>query len=450
MSQINLKILESIQTTILFIKEFDASSTGLNSFMYSNSNVNRLNLSFNNFVILFENFFYINTLLNYPYLTILDLTKSLSSQLSNRVFFFNKFLEEAYLSQNFLEFFPTFCQFCFSIYCKENKEINFKCKLRVLDLSSNNLQKISFKDLIELNNLEYLNLENNLIAEIGFRVFYNMGRLKHLILSLNRLTHLNSSLFYDLSNLKLVNLSWNRIELIPKDLFKVLFKLETIDLSFNRIYFIENFSFSKLTYLRNLYLNENDEKIFIDSMSFFELDSIQNIYISKFALNSNLTKSILIKLFEDKNKKFFKKVLKRSYYKSLFVITDYTNNSYDCLMSLFFIEKNVHFNFKLEKHFVDSRSQCLGLTIKKSLISLDSLSPRYDANITLALFLCLYILFLIILILYFLFSSENYEKDQEISLPFISQSISKWTFATKIISYGHVIKKLKKKNPSRN
>ena len=323
-----------------------------------------------------------------------------------------------------------------------------ECKLRVLDLSSNNLQKISFEDLIEFINLEYLNLENNSIAEIGSRVFYNMGRLTTLILSLNRLTHLNLTLFYDLSNLKFLNLSCNQIEIIPKDLFKELYKLETIDLSFNRIYFIENFSFSKLTYLRNLYLNENDEKIFIDSMSFFQLDSVQNVYISKLALNSNLTKSILIKLFEYKNKKFFKKVLERSYYKSLFVISDYTNKSYDCLMGLYFIQRNVHFNFKLEKHFVDSRSQCIGMTIKKSSNSMDNLSPRYDANITLALFLSLYILFVIILILYFLFSSENYEDDQEIALPFISQSISKWTFASKVISFGHVIEKLKQKNPT--
>ena len=84
-------------------------------------------------------------------------------------------------------------------------------------------------------------------------------------------------------------------------------------------------------------------------------------------------------------------ILKKQTFKDFdVVISDYSNNSYDCLMGLYFIQKNVHFNFKLEKHFVDSRSQCIGMTIKKSSNSMDNLSPRYDANITLALFLSLY------------------------------------------------------------
>ena len=186
-----------------------------------------------------------------------------------------------------------------------------------------------------------------------------------------------------------------------------MFKLETIDLSFNRIRFIENFSFFKLTYLRNLHLNNNDENIFIDSNSFYELESIQNVFISKSALNSNLTKSIMIKLFEYKNRNFFKKVLKRSYFKSLFLISSYENDFYDCDLNLYFLQNNVHFNFKTGNDFFYVENQCIGLTIKISSRLTSDFSSRYDANICLALFICLYLSFVLVLGFILLFDKAS-------------------------------------------
>ena len=65
-----------------YLKEFDASLNGLNSFRFLYLRVTYLNLSFNNFDSFFDDSIEIETFhLNYPYLIVLDLTKSLSSQL---------------------------------------------------------------------------------------------------------------------------------------------------------------------------------------------------------------------------------------------------------------------------------------------------------------------------------------------------------------------------------
>ncbi len=393
---LSLDLIHNFQT--FYLKEFDASSNELNSFNFFSLHVTHLNLSFNSFVSFFkdDSIEIEHFRLNYPYLAVLDLTKSLSSQFSKRTFYFNKNLESAYFSQNYIENFPKFCQVCFNINCKDIKDINFDCKLKVLDLSSNNLRFIYLEDLIELNNLEYLNLENNSISNISDRAFYNLGRLEILILSLNQLKSFDEFLFYDLSNLKFLNLSRNFIEILPRYLFNELLKLETVDLSFNRIYFIQNYSFNKLIYLRNFHFNDNNETIKIEEQSFFQLDSIQNVYMSKSALNSNLTKSIMIEVFKNKNRNFFKRVLKRSYFKSLFLISSYANESYDCLLSLYFLQNNVHFNFKSEIDFVNVENKCIHLSIKNSSnLMPTNFSLRYDANICFALICWFYLFFVI-------------------------------------------------------
>ena len=113
-----------------YLKEFDASLNGLNSFRFLYLRLTYLNLSFNNFDSFFDDSIEIETFhLNYPYLIVLDLTKSLSSQLSKRTFYFNKNPEFGHFSQNFIENFPKFWQICFSINCKENKNINVECEI---------------------------------------------------------------------------------------------------------------------------------------------------------------------------------------------------------------------------------------------------------------------------------------------------------------------------------
>ena len=57
--------------------------------------------------------------------------------------------------------------------------------------------------------------------------------------------------------------------------------------------------------------------------------------------------------------------MKRRYFKSLFLIdSDYTQ--YDCNLTLFFIERNIHFNFKTETHIYDYFTECFFFSLKNA------------------------------------------------------------------------------------
>jgi hypothetical protein len=295
----------------------------------------------------------------------IDFSKSFTKAISNKQFSFNLFLEVAYFSENEMKSFPKFCQ--------KSKPTYIGCRLRELKFNSNNLKKIFFSDLLEMTNLEYLNLENNSIALIEFHSFSDLIKLETLILSLNRLTYFNDTFIFSLlSNLKFLNLSSNQIEIIQSNLFDSLFKLETLDLSFNRIKFIQSFALNSILNLRNLHLNENDESLLIESnSSFSHLDSIQNIYLSKSVLfNKNNNFKIFFNLFAQKQKQVNKSVLGISFYKSLFLISEFYSQ-YDCNSTLFFIRRNIHFNFRTESNIFDYFDQCSLLVIKNSSSFMD-------------------------------------------------------------------------------
>ena len=107
----------------------------------------------------------------------------------------------------------------------------------------------------------------------------------------------------------------------------------------------------------------------------FHLDSIQNIFISKSILNNNKEEENVHKflsLFEEKTKRQLIKrnVLGISFLKSLFLTSKYDSQSkYDCNLTLFFIRKNVHFNFKTETEIFDYFNQCSLISIKNTTLN---------------------------------------------------------------------------------
>jgi len=319
-----------------------------------------LNISFNDLQFMFntefEFKFFSDFFLN---LKSIDLSNSISKSISNKIFYFNRLLEFGYFSENSMNSLPKFCQIKNWIY----EEI--ECKLKELKFNSNSLKTIFYADLLEMTNLEYLNLENNSIYTIELHSFSDLIKLETLILSLNNLTYFNDTfIFSPLSSLKFLNLSSNQIEIIQSNLFDSLFKLETLDLSWNRIRFIHSFAFNDLLSLRNLHLEENDQNLIIESnTSFSRLDSIQNIFLSKSVLNDENVK-IFLSLFLQKTKsQTNKNVLGISFYRSLFLSSKYIK--YDCNLTLFFISRNVHFNFRTETEIFDYFNECSLLTIKK-------------------------------------------------------------------------------------
>ena len=208
----------------------------------------------------------------------------------------------------------------------------------------------------------------------------------------------------------MLNLSSNLVESISSYFLNQLFKLETVDLSCNKIRFLNNFSFNKLLNLRNLHLNENDPNLKLSVLSFQQLESIQNVYLNKdlFYKDKNDLNSIFLNIFKFKNSKFSKTVLKRTYYKSLFLITPY--EAYDCDLTLFFIRENIHLNFKSESNIFDYFSGCSQNVIKNSLndLRLVFLIANKNANIfkNVLFYLCCLTL-LLILILAICLCSKN-------------------------------------------
>jgi Leucine-rich repeat (LRR) protein len=352
----------------------DLSYNNLITIAFGNTNIFYLDVSFNNIKSLYgaiESVFR-HLMDSAAFLRHFNLANSLNSVLKDNIFYFNKQLEIVFFTGNNLNLFPKFCQFCSSDSCRSNLLINNECRLRHLYFDSNNLKALLFADLSALDNLELLNLDNNSLSFIEEKSLSNLIKLEVLILSRNKLSsmNLNTILFSKLSNLKLLNLSSNLIESIYSKVFSQLYKLETLDLSFNKIYILYEFSLNNLISLRNLQLNDNHKTILFELKSLFNLESIQNVFISQSILtrqnkDGDLMNSIFINLFKTKNLKFSKSVLKRAYFKSLFLISTY--GTYNCELSLFFMRNNVHFNFKTEKDIFDYFNECSQIVIKESL-----------------------------------------------------------------------------------
>jgi internalin A len=330
-------------------------------------NIVYLDLSHNQFIFIFTNEIEIKVFAKtFIYLRFLNLAKSMTRSMSNKIFYFNKILEEVHLNDNFLTSFPIFCQFCGinSPSClAQLTMVNFQCKLRVLNFDSNFLKSLYYRDLNELENLEILNLDNNQLDFIEEKSFSKLNKLETLILSRNNLSDDSFPIliFNPLVNLKLLNLSSNLMEFVSSYFFNQLQKLETLDLSFNRLQLVESYSFYKLINLENLHLNDNANDIQIHNESFIQLDLIQNIHLSKSILNEQ-TIEIFLDLFKYKNSLETKIVLKRHLYKSLFLLSKYTQ--YGCDLTLFFIRNNVHYNFKSETEIFDYFNECSQMRIK--------------------------------------------------------------------------------------
>jgi Leucine-rich repeat (LRR) protein len=355
------------------------------------------------------------------FLNYINIAQSLTRSISNKIIFFSKFLEVGIFSSNFLNSFSKFCQPCpYQYDCSEVlPSIDFKCRLRVLLFDSNDIKSILYTDLNELENLEILNLDNNQIDFIEKNSFSKLIKLETLILSRNSLKSDLIDLFDELKSLKFLNLSSNSIEYVSRYLFNQLQKLETLDLSYNRIQLLESFSFFKLISLKLLHLNDNSNVLQIHNETFIQLESIQNIHISNSILNEQ-TRGKFPDLFKYKNGLETKIVLKRHLYKSLFILSKYTN--YDCDLTLFFIRNNVHYNFKSETEIYDYFSECSQMRIKNvyqnSNISSFDRNSRIFTNIIFYFFnfTLMFIVFLAIVCLFVVLEEKRINDEKVVNL----------------------------------
>ena len=345
----------------------DASFNNISSIDGIKSLINLKYLDLNNNIIdtkLYDQFnFY-----KFKQLEFINLNKSLAKSMNYFELMFANTLEHAIISSIDLKIFPKFCKSekYEEVYSVTSNaiDINLSCKLKKLFFDKNKLVKLNYKDLMDLESLEYLNLDSNNISLIENKAFKNSIKLETLILSNNQLDMVNNSneLFNYLSSLKNLNLSSNKIEILQKDTFSELLKLEVIDLSYNKLYRIKEDSFRGLVSLNDLYLYGNDEGMQIENSSLIEFNSIKKVYIDGPLINNSLHKKIFIDLIERRNQ-INKTVLNRSYLSS-FNLISLNESFYDCDLVLELIRANIQYNLLTDSEFNVYLSNCQHKVLK--------------------------------------------------------------------------------------
>ncbi len=142
------------------------------------------------------------------------------------------------------------------IYKCRLKNINIS-NLQIIDLSNNNIHRISNNILDDLVNLEKLKLSNNRIQDIEKDAFTNNKKLKELNLDHNIIT--NIDFIESLINIEKLRLSHNSIITIKKDNFIHNTNIKEIYLNSNDILEINIKHLNKNKQLRVLDLRNNDD-----------------------------------------------------------------------------------------------------------------------------------------------------------------------------------------------
>lgn len=134
------------------------------------------------------------------------------------------------------------------------KTRNIRLTINLIDISHNNIQKLSTHTFRDLQNFEVLNLNFNNIREIEQQTFVDLTYLTTLDLSHNHIEHWMGA-FERLPSLRQLNLSTNDIQRINRRTFFGIENLMTLDLSYNNIEELTDESFIELIRLKHLNLS---------------------------------------------------------------------------------------------------------------------------------------------------------------------------------------------------
>ncbi|KAM4636937.1 uncharacterized protein O3C94_017964 [Discoglossus pictus] len=168
-------------------------------------------------------------------------------------------------------------------YIKEIETSNGSCSsLRILDLSYNKINEVSFSQVKHIKRVIDMNLSNNQISSVTFCP-NNSSTIKmelvNLNLSFNVLSSLNQGQFSCLQNLKVLTLNDNRIVKIKRGTFHNLGRLEVLILENNQLYKIGEYDFQNLSSLKQLNLNENSLTS-VNDWAFLDLKQIEEITLT--------------------------------------------------------------------------------------------------------------------------------------------------------------------------
>ncbi|CAE7510557.1 atk [Symbiodinium sp. CCMP2592] len=151
--------------------------------------------------------------------------------------------------------------------------------LQKLDLGSNKLEQLPETVFQNLTSLQQLDLHSNKLAELPETVFQGLTSLQTLDLRYNNL-ELPEQVFQGLTSLQKLDLRWNQLAELPETVFQGLTSLETLELFYNKLAELPAAVFQGLTSLETLKLHDNKlaelpEKVFhgLTSLETLELNS---------------------------------------------------------------------------------------------------------------------------------------------------------------------------------
>ncbi|CAG7785709.1 unnamed protein product [Allacma fusca] len=126
-----------------------------------------------------------------------------------------------------------------------------------LRLEQNEITEIPPGAFSSYKRLRRLDLSNNQIQKIAVDAFRNLKSLTSLVLYGNRISVLPPGIFHGLTSLQLLLLNANRITCIRRDAFRDLHNLNLLSLYDNRIQTLENGTFDSLRSIQTLHLARN-------------------------------------------------------------------------------------------------------------------------------------------------------------------------------------------------
>lgn len=152
--------------------------------------------------------------------------------------------------------------------------------LTSLDMSDNNIQKITEQNLVKSKNLKQLILKENAIVEVEKDAFKGLEKsLEVLDLRLNSLNDAQLLNMAEMTSLRELNLQYNRIQVLPNGVFQNFSLLQVLSLNSNKLSNITKGSFRGLVSLKTLQLNFNS--LTVETGTLLDTPQLQEIYFKK-------------------------------------------------------------------------------------------------------------------------------------------------------------------------